>query len=99
MICDYNFTVKQMLVFSGHIKLTDFGLCKESISLGDITHTFCGTIEYMYVDYMLCLHACMHTICCVCEHVCALYLSLHFVSRGTQLSIHFTLVCACKFKF
>ncbi|KAL5017605.1 hypothetical protein ScPMuIL_007194 [Solemya velum] len=31
----------------GHVKLTDFGLCKESISGGAVTHTFCGTIEYM----------------------------------------------------
>lgn len=34
----------------GHIKLTDFGLCKESIYHTDMTHTFCGTIEYMYVN-------------------------------------------------
>jgi len=31
----------------GHIKLTDFGLCKESVYHTDMTHTFCGTIEYM----------------------------------------------------
>ena len=31
----------------GHVKLTDFGLCKESIDEETVTHTFCGTIEYM----------------------------------------------------
>ncbi|XP_056627655.1 ribosomal protein S6 kinase beta-2-like [Triplophysa dalaica] len=36
-----------MLNHQGHIKLTDFGLCKESIHDDSVTHTFCGTIEYM----------------------------------------------------
>ena len=36
-----------LLDMKGHIKLTDFGLCKESIYHADMTHTFCGTIEYM----------------------------------------------------
>ena len=36
-----------LLDLKGHIKLTDFGLCKESIYHSDKTHTFCGTIEYM----------------------------------------------------
>lgn len=31
----------------GHLKLTDFGLCKEHVHGGSVTHTFCGTIEYM----------------------------------------------------
>ncbi|XP_014676485.1 PREDICTED: ribosomal protein S6 kinase beta-1-like, partial [Priapulus caudatus] len=36
-----------LLDHSGHVKLTDFGLCKESIMENNLTHTFCGTIEYM----------------------------------------------------
>lgn len=31
----------------GHLKLTDFGLCKEHVHGVSVTHTFCGTIEYM----------------------------------------------------
>jgi len=42
-----------LLEASGHIKLTDFGLCKEHIKDNSITHTFCGTIEYMAPEILL----------------------------------------------
>lgn len=36
-----------LLDHEGHIKLTDFGLSKESIFEEKKTYSFCGTVEYM----------------------------------------------------
>uniref|UniRef100_A0A3P8UKV7 Serine/threonine-protein kinase sgk-1 n=1 Tax=Cynoglossus semilaevis TaxID=244447 RepID=A0A3P8UKV7_CYNSE len=36
-----------LLDSGGHVMLTDFGLCKEGVSIGGMMHTFCGTPEYL----------------------------------------------------
>ncbi|KAL3077900.1 hypothetical protein niasHS_013429 [Heterodera schachtii] len=42
-----------LLDCKGHVKLTDFGLCKEAIEGDQKTHTFCGTIEYMAPEILM----------------------------------------------
>ena len=36
-----------LLGLDGHIKIADYGLCKEDMPYGATTNTFCGTPEFM----------------------------------------------------
>jgi serine/threonine protein kinase len=36
-----------LLTLDGHVKVADYGLCKEEMWPGQTTSTFCGTPEFM----------------------------------------------------
>jgi serine/threonine protein kinase len=45
--------INELNIFKGHIRLTDFGLCKEGIQANTTTNTFCGTPEVIKISSKL----------------------------------------------
>ncbi|KAG6844667.1 hypothetical protein H0H87_005035 [Tephrocybe sp. NHM501043] len=42
-----------LLTLDGHVKVADYGLCKEDMWFGNTTSTFCGTPEFMAPEILL----------------------------------------------
>ena len=42
-----------LLTLDGHVKVADYGLCKEEMWYGSTTSTFCGTPEFMAPEVKL----------------------------------------------
>nr|ODO02707.1 AGC/PKC protein kinase [Cryptococcus depauperatus CBS 7855] len=42
-----------LLTLDGHVKVADYGLCKEDLWFGKTTSTFCGTPEFMAPEILL----------------------------------------------
>jgi serine/threonine protein kinase len=44
-----------LLCADGHIKVADYGICKQNMQYGATTQTFCGTPDYMAPEVCECI--------------------------------------------
>lgn len=56
-----------LLTLDGHVKVADYGLCKEEMWYGQTTSTFCGTPEFMAPEVRIFPCACDHLLTASCR--------------------------------